>query len=1162
MLFSSFYCKFAVAITPLFFGQTNFGEMNTRVLKMEQENKCLKIYRASAGSGKTFRLAVEYITLLIVNPMEYQNILAVTFTNKATAEMKQRILSTLYGIAVGLRDTDRYIVPILKNIEGMKAMPQYQKESQWFGLEKIDSTVLRTRAKEALSNIIHDYSRFRVETIDSFFQGIVREIANELELSANMKIEIDETEVLSDAVDDIIDNLDEKSNEFRSIVEFIEEKIRSNCSWQVDETVKSFGRNIFKENYLIHGEDVRRRITNYESIYKYRHIIKSHLERLETALMDMSRQFFEAYEQGGYEEKGIKKSVVTFFEKGIAKDTYSNSIEKLRDSADEWLYKNSKNRDAVLHEVENVLMPIMRETFERHDAYVKHKQTVDAITQHLYNLILLNKISDTVKSLNNDANRFLLSETANFLHNVINDQNIPFIYEKTGSVIKHIMIDEFQDTSALQWENFKPLILNSLDAGGSGLIVGDVKQSIYRFRNSDWQILNNINDEAELADKIGEIPAEYNFRSSKNVVDFNNEIFENAIKLLESRCSAVTTAYNGVRQIAKNAKDAGYVKVENIDYHSIEKDCLPEPWDKATPADYGEATLQRIQLSVKELMDNGVDANDITILIRTNKEVPQISDYFAMHRDVIDVKVVSDEAFRLDASPAVNIIVYALRALASQDDKLHLATLAYSYQVEVLNRQDIKDDLSAIFLCDMEGINNYLPNKFRRSERSDLQFMALTEQIENIYQIFQLSRIENQDAYMFFFNDLAEQFCEESLTDLDTFLQAWDEKLCKKTIPNGAADGVRIMTMHKSKGLEFHSVIIPSCSWKIAPKGAEVMWCEPKEAPYNSMPLLPISVNKATDNSIFAADRENEELRTLVDNVNVLYVAFTRAKHNLVILTGNKIGETAAPDNAEEESQSTDATIDTAQSFLVNAMPDCMKQTDYEGVITIYQYGEIVPKESEKEKDKEINVMECDYAPRAVAFTSHPSMATFRQSYESDLFITSDSLNLNVQRHNRRIRLISLGNLYHNLFQLIHTVDDVPHAVNLLQSKGCFGTQLEATEAQSKVTELIEGVSAEHPEWFSAEWAVLNERSILYQMDDALSSRRPDRVIVNGDRAIIIDYKTAQGVVTKLPDGTYTAPTENMEQVQKYVTLLQQIGYKDIHAYLWYILDEIVVSVI
>ena len=1146
--------------------------------KMEQKNTSLKIYRASAGSGKTFRLAVEYITLLIVNPMEYQNILAVTFTNKATTEMKQRILSTLYGISVGLKDTDRYMEPILENVEKMKTMPQCQEESCKSALEKIDRNTMRAKAKEALENIIHDYSRFRVETIDSFFQGIVREIASELDLSVNMKVEIEAKEVLSDAVDEIIDNLDEGSNEYNSIVEFIEEKIRSNRSWKVAETVKAFGSNIFKENYLINDEEVRRKVTNYESIKRYHAEIKKHLNRFVNGVNETRTKFAEVFENEGFDYSGFKKTVYDFLAKICDKErtveslstTFSDSKRKLIDNADEWLKKGCANREEVLEHVDRVLSPLLKEVFDRYDEYTKHQNTVNAITKHLYNLMLLNKISEKVKELNSDANRFLLSETANFLRNVINDNDIPFIYEKTGSVIKHIMIDEFQDTSALQWENFKPLILNCLSEKGSGLIVGDVKQSIYRFRNSDWRILNGINNDKDLKGEITEIPAKYNYRSSRNVVKFNNDLFENAIKLLQSRCSAITTAYKDVMQIANKKEEVGYVKIENIDYHSIEKDNIPEVWEKETPADCDEAMLHRIQVSVKELLDNGVSANDITILVRKNREVPEISDYFATHRDVVDVKVVSNDAFRLDASPAVNIIIDALRALASNDDKLHLATLAYSYQAEVLNRQEIKDDLSAIFLCEMEEIDNYLPNKFRKWERRDIQFLSLTEQIENIYQIFQLHRIEGQDAYLFFFNDLAEQFCEDNMADLDTFLQIWDEKLCKQTIPNGVADGVRIMTMHKSKGLEFHSVIIPSCSWKIAPKDAEVIWCKPKEAPYSDMPLLPISISNSLEKSIFANDHEEEELRTLVDNVNVLYVAFTRAKNNLVILTGNKIGNCVEKtNNASDLSEKDDASaeIDTAQSFLVNAMPECMKNTDYEGVINIYEYGKNFTKGIEKKEEKEVNVMECEYAPRMVTFQSHPSVAAFRQSYESDLFITSNSLNLDVQSHNKRIRLISLGNLYHNIFQLIHTIDDVPHAVNLLQSKGCFGTMLEAEEAQKKVTELIEGISTNYPEWFSSEWTVLNERAILSidnnntdeQQKDYPISRRPDRVIVNGNKAIVIDYKTAQGVVKKNSDGTYSAPSENKKQIEKYVSLLREMGYENVQSYLWYIFDNIVV---
>ncbi|MBR0047078.1 MAG: UvrD-helicase domain-containing protein [Bacteroidaceae bacterium] len=1103
--------------------------------------KPLRIYKASAGSGKTFTLAVEYIALLAINPSEYQHILAVTFTNKATAEMKKRILSTLYAIAHGLEDAKDYVKNILENLVARQEMPQYQEEPYRSILQGMNEETLRKRAQEALSNIIHDYSRFHIETIDSFFQGIVHELANELELPSKMKVELDESEVLENAVSQIIENLHEGSSELHTIIDFIEEKIRENRSWKVGETVKEFGRNIFKENYLIHGEEVRQKITDANAIHRYRRLINTGLAEKKQAMIEMAQKMIDQYERCGMNEKDCTTSIVKFLQKvcndevkealGTAKGTFSDAIQAHITDVNKWFKKSSKQQDILRPDVEHILMPMLQQLFDLHDAYASHLHTVNAISQHLYSLMLLNEISQTVKSLNEKGNQFLLSETANFLRNVINNQDIPFIYEKTGATIKHIMIDEFQDTSTLQWGNFKPLIMNSLATDGSCLIVGDVKQSIYRFRNSDWQILNNLEHDSELKNYMSKIPAEFNFRSSRHVVQFNNDLFKNAIKLLQVECPALSTAYGDVEQTPKKNQEAGFVKIENIDYHDIDKEHQPTEWDKKTSENYDEATLQRLQLSVKDLIENHVDANDITILVRTNKEVPQICDYFNAHQDVLQVKVVSDDAFRLDASPAVNMIICALRLLADPDNALHLAAITHHIHA--------------------------IPSTFDEQARKLLRFKPLTEMVEDIYQIFQLNQLSDQDAYLFYLNDLVAQFCEERQADLDSFLEAWDEGLCEKTIPGGTADGVRIMTMHKSKGLEFHSVIIPSCSWAIKPKGDNVMWCIPQEAPYNQMPLLPISVSRAKDDSIFAENRREEELRTLVDNINVLYVAFTRAKHNLIILTGNKLAKDT--DTATPPQQ-----MDSAQTFLIKAMPVWMQQTDVEGCITVYQYGAIVPTDTTEKiqkKQQEVNIMNQEYAPLPVTFTSYPSVAAFQQSYDSDMFITADSLNPKIQQHAHRIQLISLGNLYHSIFQHIHTIDDVPHTIRLLASKGCFGTLLDAKEAEKAVTRMIKDISVSHPEWFSPEWKTLNERAILFLENKTFTTQRPDRVIVNGTKAIIIDYKTAKGAVKTLPDGTLVPPSENKMQVEGYKNLLTQIGYTNIEGYLWYILDQVILKV-
>lgn len=1187
---------------------------------IQEKFKPLRIYKASAGSGKTFTLAVEYISLLAINPMEYQNILAVTFTNKATAEMKQRILGTLYGIANALPSAEAYIEPILASVKSKINSPQYD------GLDKEsiiikDKDTLRDRAKEALSNIIHDYSRFHVETIDSFFQSILHEIASELDLSVNMRVELDDIQALSDAVDTIIENLKEGSSEFRSIISFINEKIHNNNSWKVDATVKDFGTNIFKENYLIHGDDVRSAITNVNKIHSYRTMINAGLEEKKKSIIDLASNMLNLCEEIELVKGGGAKSICTFLGKvaeynnvkeptGNNRGTFSDTIETFTYDADKWFNKSAKKKDILLPEVEEKLMPMLRKLFTLHDSYTSHAHTVKAITQHLYSLMLLNKISETIREQNNEKSRFLLSETANFLRDVINGDDIPFIYEKAGSVIKHIMIDEFQDTSTLQWGNFKPLIMNCIAADGSCLIVGDVKQSIYRFRNSDWMILNNIEQDTDLRNMISNIPAQYNYRSSRHVVEFNNELFRKAVAQLAERCPNLTTAYGDVAQIAKKDKEKGFVRVENIDYHDVKDEDDDDLWNYDISPAIDEAMLQRIKANVTELVNEGVAPNDITILTRTNNEVPIISDYFIKHPDDCPVRVVSDDAFRLDASPAIVIIINALRVLASNSNRLHLTCLAYHYAKYVLHQ----DNPLSITLCDTTAIEQHLPAGFRLHERERLNMKSLVELTEDIYSIFHIETMEGQDAYMLCFHDMLERFCVDNQASVSLFLQKWDDKLKDTTIPNGASDGVRIMTIHKSKGLEFHTVIVPSCMWDIKPKDKEVMWCMPDVCPYNEMPLLPISVSRATDDSIFADDRHMEELKTLVDNINMLYVAFTRAKHNLIILTGNKmnnqvknsITDINTPSCADDSTTTNEDTgltainrdIDTAQVFVIKSLPDNMQATEASNdVMTQWQYGAIVSSEANtdaadaagqtadcsnvedsqngkqdkaahcsnlpnaQEENGKRNMLECDYAPLNVSFVSNSSVAEFRQSYESDMFITADADDMKTKQHQEKIRLISLGNLYHNIFQMIHTPSDVPHAIRMLEAKGCFEALVEADEAQETVANLIEGISATHPEWFSNEWRVLNERTILFSQDDLYATKRPDRVIVNGRQAIVIDYKTARGVVKRDKNGLPHAPSENVSQITDYKHLLNEIGYRDIKAYLWYIFDDAVIEV-
>lgn len=1071
----------------------------------------LLVYKASAGSGKTFTLAVEYIKHLILNPRAYRQILAVTFTNKATAEMKERILQQLYGIWV----SDPASEPYLNRI---------REDLQWKNLSEDD---IRLAAGTALQYMLHDYSRFRVETIDSFFQSVMRNLARELELSPNLNIELNNTEVLSDAVDSLIEKLTPSSPVLAWLLDYINERIADDKRWNVSNEIKRFGWNIFDEGYIEQGEGLRQQLKDPNTIKLYR----NELREMETEALEQMKGFYdqfigelEAHALTPEDLKGGARGIGSYFRKLrdgrlSDKDTVNATLKNSLDDAKNWATKTSAQKNEIIRLAETSLLPLLQdaETFRPRNNKIVNSCRLSL--QHLNKLQLLAHIDEEVRELNREHNRFLLSDTNALLHNLVRDGDSSFVFEKIGANIRNVMIDEFQDTSRMQWDNFKILLLEGLSQGADSLIVGDVKQSIYRWRNGDWGILNALGTkDASFSFPVRVETLKTNRRSETNVIRFNNNLFTAAVeylnmlhlKELQEDCHPLQRAYADVAQESPRTEAKGYIKATFL-----------EPDEEH---DYTELTILSLGEEVQRLLEAGVKLNDITILVRKNKNIPPIADYFdkTMH-----LSVVSDEAFRLDASQAICMLIDALRYLSNPEDKVACASLMMNYESGIKKQGG---DWDSLLTAKPEEA---LPEAFVTGMET-LRLMPLYELLEELFSLFEMKRIEEQDAYLFSFFDAVTEYLQNNSSDLDAFIRYWNETLCNKTIPSGEMDGIRILSIHKSKGLEFHTVLIPYCDWKLENEtNNQLIWCSPTEAPFSTLDIVPVNYSSTMAESVYRQNYLDERLQLWVDNLNLLYVAFTRAGKNLIFWC--KKGQKG-----------------TMSELLANALPQVAAREGDENwdEKEPYENGELCPSKytgtdehlpDPPKTSANRLAQKPDKLPVHMESMRHD--IEFRQSNRSADFIQG------VDEEESDNRFINRGRLLHTLFSAIETEKDIDNAIDQLVFEGIIGKP----ETEKSIRELTHHAFSllQVQDWYSGNWHLFNECDIIWQERGELHTRRPDRVMMRGNEIVVIDFKFGK------QNKKYN------KQVQGYMQLLTRMGYlkENIKGYLWYVEEDLIEKV-
>ena len=1108
----------------------------------------LTVYRASAGSGKTFTLAVEYISLLVKDPENYQHILAVTFTNKATQEMKMRILSQLYGIANSLQSSQQYF----NKVKEKTNMPD---------------AVIRNNARAALTLLIHRYNNFRILTIDAFFQQVLRNLAHELGQTANLRVDLNNEEITEKAVDQMIESLEKGQPVLQWISTYINNSIEDDNGWNIIGKIKTFGTNIFKDFYKAHEANLKEQLSNADDFKVYETTLRKRRNDIRKTFNSKAKSILNEIKNANLDipsnyRSGLYKYLTDSAIAPLTNKPLKAGVLKANESPQNWT--SSKCAKADKQQIQTLAAEVLSAQLSELIAYNNDNwnefQSIQLTLSHLSELRLLHAIADAVDNLTKDTNRFMLSNTQALLKELIADSDTPFIFERIGARLKHVMIDEFQDTSTIQWQNFQVLLANCMAQELSqNLIVGDIKQSVYRWRQGDWGILNNI-EKSFAHQKIRLETLDYNYRSEKRIIDFNNAFWEQCVANTAKevaqddaeKAEIVQKAYEDVAQKTHKTTENGFVKISLYPSKSMK-----------------EAVLEELIETIKELFNNGYGGKNqskIAILVRSKSNIQDIVNAL-LQSFGNEINIVSDEAFRLDASLSVNIIVSAMHLLTHPDDVLTRGKLVKLYNQEVLKKPLTDTDL----LVSINESNNIdtknIEKKERRKLATEQQMAKLNSQlppeyvanrelllglpivdlVDKLFMLFGLDQLEGQSSYICTLYDTLNDFLKDHTADIDDFINEWENSLSSKTIQSDEIEGIRIMTIHKSKGLEFDNVIIPFCNWEMEKKGT--LWCETKNklAPYNKLPLLPIDFSRdKLIGTVFEDDYKEEHFQNIVDNLNLLYVAFTRASKNLFVF-GLRQGKTTLDNIAKgtppgNRSYAIELALRQVSEQLQGSS---LSFPDDIGSEIHFEYGTLVPETHEKEHAVADNPFLIKPDKHIVSIATYPQAATFKQSNKSIEFVKGEDVD-----PSDRTRYIKIGNVLHQLFSTIYTTADIPARLNELEQQGIiYNDEITSAQLRTRIEDAITNPQVQ--EWFSKRWQLYNECTILeYNKDtNEVEEHRPDRIMTDGKEFVVVDFKFGK------------EREEYKKQVQQYMEILIRMGHKKVSGYLWYVVKNNVVEV-
>lgn len=1100
------------------------------------------IYRSSAGSGKTYTLTREYLTLALRAPQYFRSILAVTFTNKATQEMKTRIVETLHELAEGTK------TPIRNEL----------KEATGF-----TDAELQARAQQVLSAILHNYSYFAVSTIDSFFQTVIRAFAKEVGLQAGFKVELEQEKVLEDLIDLLLKDVEKDKKLLNWLIQYATDRVDEGYTWDIRQDIKNLANEIFREDFKRHEkklQDIARDPDRFMHFLKQLKELRQAFEHQMKVIGEEALRIMEDHNLQVADFSSGASGVAGYFlnilpekgkyEPGARAQGALHAVEK-------WYTKTSKKKElietAVLSGGLNEKLLQALSLYEQE--YTKYN-TAKQVLRFVYTFGILASLTDKLRQYREDHDLMLISDAAVFLRDIIGQNDAPFIYEKTGSSFQHFLIDEFQDTSGFQWDNFKPLVVNSVAAGNYNLVVGDTKQSIYRWRGGDWQLLLSQVELDVGREQTANVELSHNWRSCREIISFNNQTFFHAAeavqelyleKVAEIGDEAEEQALNfEARQIAEAYKDVfqhypqvklpnarcGHIHIEFLDKNSSAEEEDDE--EEMKGGGWKAQARQHLLRTVERLQDKGYRLKDIALLVRTKGEGKEVADALMEEEEnkapdcPYNYRVVSNESLFLGSAASVCLLLNLLRYMNNPQDVVARAGMVHDYQRYILGKEDI--DLHHLFRNSGAKENKYeqfLPESFLE-KRPYLNKLPLYELIENLILEFNLHKIKGEWAYLQAFQDAVLSFTKTERGDIDAFLEWWTETGHKTSVQvSESLDAIRIYTIHTSKGLQFKAVLMPYCNWKLDHNTQfnNILWTETEQKPFNKMEVMPIKYTGSLKQTIFRQSYYRELMKAYLDNLNLLYVAFTRAEEALYACAPLPSFDKKSGLAKGGEINGLLYRLLSEQTGIdgepVKLAVNELDFSDYWNPAThTFQLGQL---EQTKHKEESSEV-------KQIALKHY-----FSQRWRNRLAVKKRSGSLTYTKAGESAASLDWNQTIHTILAKVAHREDLPQVLDEVYFEGLISRE-EQLIVQQKIEALFK--RSDVADLFSKQWQVRTSLPILVKEGFIT---RPDRVLTRGKTAIAIDFKIGEQL------------EEHQQRIKLYARLLRGMEYGKVKGYLLYL---------